>query len=170
MARKLGDVLSPAGAWFWLSMAVLVVALDQATKQLATNLLEYGRPVEVLPVLNWTLLHNTGAAFSFLSDAGGWQRWFFTAVSAVISVILVVWLWRLGPGERLQKLALTLILGGALGNLWDRLALGYVVDFIQVHYREYYFPAFNVADSAITLGAVALIGYSFFFSDKGDHG
>lgn len=170
MAPKLADVLSPAGSWFWLLMAVLIVALDQATKQLATDLLVYGRPVEVLPVLNWTLLHNTGAAFSFLSDAGGWQRWFFTAVSAVISVILVVWLCRLGPGERLQKLALTLILGGALGNLWDRLVLGYVVDFIQVHYREYYFPAFNIADSAITLGAVALIGYSFFFSDKGDNG
>ena len=147
-----------------------MIALDQATKQLAVNLLEYGRPVEVLPVLNWTLLHNTGAAFSFLSDAGGWQRWFFTAVSAIISVVLVIWLFRLGSGERLQKSALTLILGGALGNLWDRLVLGYVVDFIQVHYRDSYFPAFNIADSAITLGAIALLAHTFIFDGRSDNG
>ena len=160
--------LSPAGGLFWLLLAVLVVALDQATKLLATNLLHYGRPVEVLPVLNWTLLHNTGAAFSFLSDAGGWQRWFFTGVSAVVSLILVVWICRLGPREMVQKLALTLILGGALGNLWDRLVHGYVVDFIHVHWGDSYFPAFNIADAAITVGAAVLLIYSFFFEAKRD--
>lgn len=166
MSGSLREKLSPAGGWFWLLLAVLVIALDQATKVLATNLLEYARPVEVIPVLNWTLLHNTGAAFSFLSDAGGWQRWFFTLVSVVVSLGLIVWIFRLGPAAWLQKLSLTLILGGALGNLWDRLALGYVVDFIQVHYAESYFPAFNIADSAITVGAIILLAYSFFFESK----
>jgi len=155
--------LSPAGGWFWLLFSVLVIALDQATKQLATALLVYGRPVEVMSLLNWTLLHNTGAAFSFLSNAGGWQRWFFTAVALSVSVVIVVWIFRLEAREHLQKLALALILGGALGNLWDRLLLGYVVDFIQVHYgQEYFFPAFNIADSAISVGAVLMIYRSIF--------
>ena len=157
----------PSRGWFWLALAVLFIALDQATKMLATATLEYARPVAVLPVLNWTLLHNTGAAFSFLSDAGGWQRWFFALVAMGVSLVLVRWIFRLGPGERLQKLALTLILAGALGNLWDRLTLGYVVDFIQVHYADAYFPAFNIADSAITIGAILMIYFSFFPS-RGD--
>lgn len=150
-------------------LALLIITLDQATKLLATNLLEYGRPVEVLPVLNWTLLHNTGAAFSFLSDAGGWQRWLFTLVSVTVSAVLVVWIFRLGPRNRLQKLSLTLILGGALGNLWDRLLLGHVVDFIQVHYQDSYFPAFNIADSSITVGAVLLLIHAFFFETKSNN-
>lgn len=164
--KNLSHKLSPAGGWFWLGLALLVITLDQATKTLALNLLDYARPVEVLPVLNWTLLYNPGAAFSFLSDAGGWQRWFFAAVSSAISVVLVIWIFRLGPREYFQKLALALILGGALGNLWDRLVLGHVVDFIQVHWQDSYFPAFNVADSAITVGAICLLIYSFFFETK----
>ena len=167
MVSRIRLLLSPAGGLFWLLLAVLVIALDQATKTLATDLLEYGRPVVVMPVLNWTLLHNTGAAFSFLSDAGGWQRWFFTAVSAGVSVLLTVWIFRLDARENLQKLSLSLILGGALGNLWDRVLLGYVVDFIQVHYKDSYFPAFNIADSAITVGAIMLLVYSFFFENRG---
>ena len=169
MAAPLSVILTPARGWFWLRWALLVIGLDQATKTLAVNELIYGRPVEVLPVLNWTLLHNTGAAFSFLSDAGGWQRWFFALVSGVVSAVLVVWLFRLGPRDYLQKLALSLILGGALGNLWDRLVLGHVVDFIQLHYRDHYFPAFNIADSAITLGAVLLLAHTFFFDKSGDN-
>jgi len=170
MTSRLHRTLSPSGAWFWLLLAVLLIALDQATKVLASAALDYGSPVEVLPFLNWTLLHNKGAAFSFLSDAGGWQRWFFALVSVGVSIVLIVWLFRLGRREILQKLALALILSGALGNLWDRLLLGYVVDFIQVHYdHRYYFPAFNIADAAITLGAVLMIYDSFFINNGKTH-
>jgi len=162
---SLRAVLAPARGWFWLALAILVVALDQATKLLATGMLEYASPVRVMPFLNWTLLHNTGAAFSFLSDAGGWQRWFFTLLAAVVSGVLVVWIFRLRGPLHLQKFSLALILGGALGNLWDRVVLGYVVDFIQLHYQQtYFFPAFNIADSAITLGAVFLVADSLFNS------
>lgn len=136
-----------------LGLAVLVVVLDQWTKQLASTLLSYGQPVPVLPVFDLTLLHNRGAAFSFLSDAGGWQRWFFAVIAAVVSVVLAIWLWRLDRVQRLLSVALALILGGAVGNLWDRLVLGHVVDFISLHWDGRYFPAFNLADSAITLGA-----------------
>jgi signal peptidase II len=142
---------------FWLGLAVLVVALDQWTKMLAVAHLDYARPVPLLPVLNITLHYNTGAAFSFLSGAGGWQRWFFSAIAIVASVAICVWLARLHRGETMLALSLSLILGGALGNLWDRLALGYVVDFISVHYRDWYFPTFNAADSAVTVGAGLMI-------------
>ncbi|MCK9503626.1 MAG: signal peptidase II [Porticoccaceae bacterium] len=163
MMTALQRSLSPSGAWFWLLLAILLIALDQATKLLASDVLSYAQPVEVLPFLNWTLLHNKGAAFSFLSDAGGWQRWFFTLISVGVSATLIVWLFRLSGRDYLQKLALALILSGALGNLWDRLLLGYVVDFIQVHYdNRYYFPAFNIADAAITVGAILMIYDAFF--------
>jgi signal peptidase II len=141
----------------WLLVPALVVALDQWTKGLASAQLEYGRPVAILPVLNFTLQYNTGAAFSFLSDQSGWQRWFFSAVAAIVSVVLLVWLSRLRREQWLLALSLALILGGALGNLYDRLLLGYVVDFISVHYAGSYFPAFNVADSAISVGAALMI-------------
>lgn len=141
----------------WLVLAFLVVALDQWTKTLAVAHLDYARPVPLLPVLNITLHYNTGAAFSFLSDAGGWQRWFFSAVAVVASLAICIWLARLHRGETLLAISLSLILGGAIGNLWDRLALGYVVDFISVHYRDWYFPTFNVADSAVSVGAGIMI-------------
>lgn len=141
----------------WLGLAVLVVALDQWTKALAVANLDYARPVTLLPVLNITLHYNTGAAFSFLSDAGGWQRWFFSTVAIVASLAICIWLARLHRGETMLALSLSLILGGALGNLWDRLALGYVVDFISVHYGDWYFPTFNAADSAVTVGAGLMI-------------
>ncbi len=163
------NLLAPRGRVFWLLMAILVIAVDQVTKTLAVDLLDYGAPVRVSAFLNWTLLHNTGAAFSFLSDAGGWQRWVFTAIAVIVSIVILVWLLRLGPGQRIQKAALALVLGGALGNLWDRLVLGYVVDFIQLHYRDYYWPAFNIADSAITIGAVLLIGDSLLSNRDRDH-
>ncbi len=150
----------------WLGVALVIIALDQWTKTLASSQLSYGVPLEVLPVFNLTLLHNTGAAFSFLADAGGWQRWFFAILSAVVSVVLVVWLSRLKAEEKLLAASLAFILGGAVGNLWDRLLLGYVVDFIQVHYQSHYFPAFNIADSAITIGAGLMILDMFLNPEK----
>ena len=141
--------------WLWVS--ALVVVLDQITKQLATAFLEFGRPVPVIPFFNLTLVHNTGAAFSFLSGAGGWQRWLFAFLAVAVSVFIVIWIRRLPRGSLWLPLALSLLLGGALGNLVDRLLLGYVVDFIDVYYRVWHWPAFNVADSAITVGAVMLV-------------
>jgi lipoprotein signal peptidase len=119
-------------AWLWLSVAV--IALDQATKFLVTRFLELYERVEVLPVLDFTLLHNTGAAFSILSGASGWQRWFFIVLAGVVSLALVVWLWRLPRGDRMIAVALACVLGGALGNLIDRVRHGYVVDFIHAHW------------------------------------
>ena len=140
--------------WLWLALAVFV--LDIATKQLAEMMLTYGRPVYLLPVLDFTLLYNRGAAFSFLADESGWQRWFFTAVSLGVSTMLIVWLKRLPRAQVWMPVALALILGGALGNLFDRLVYGHVIDFISVHWGRSYFPAFNIADSAITVGAVMM--------------
>jgi signal peptidase II len=148
--------------WLWLSLAVIIT--DQVTKYYATDLLIYAEPVAVMPLFNLTLLHNTGAAFSFLSDAGGWQRWFFSAMAVGVSIGITIWLSRLGPRERWLAIALALVVGGALGNLWDRLYFGYVVDFIQVYYQRWYFPAFNIADSAITIGAIMLLIDALFGS------
>lgn len=150
----------------WLLIAVAVVALDLWTKALAVDGLAYGTPVAVLPVLDLTLLHNRGAAFSFLSAAGGWQRWLFAGLALAVSVLLVVWVLRLRRHERWLAVALTLILGGALGNLYDRLTLGYVVDFIHAHWGPHYFPAFNVADSAITVGAIMMIIDAFWLERR----
>ena len=146
--------------YFLLSVAVIIA--DQWSKIVMTDLLPLCQPgdcqsIVLLPVFNFTLLHNSGAAFSFLSDAGGWQRWFLVSVSSVVSGAISVWLYRLQRQERLLSLALALILGGAIGNLIDRALAGYVVDFIVVHYENYYFPAFNIADAAISIGAVLLI-------------
>ena len=138
-------------------LAILVIALDLWTKSIASSQLMLGVPVNILPVFDFTLQHNPGAAFSFLADASGWQRWLFTAISALVGIALVVWIARLQRHETLIAFGLSMILGGALGNLWDRVTLGYVVDFISVHYADYYFPAFNIADSAITVGAGLMI-------------
>ena len=155
--------------WLWLSVAIAV--LDQLSKYYMTAILELCEPgnctsIELLPVFKFTLLHNEGAAFSFLSDAGGWQRWVLAIISAVVSVVLVVWITRLKANEKILVVALSLILGGAVGNLIDRVLLGYVVDFIVVHYENAYFPAFNVADSAITVGAVFMILDMLFVSHQ----
>ena len=146
--------------YFLLSLVIVVA--DQWSKGFMSDLLRLCRPgdcqsIVLLPVFNFTLLHNAGAAFSFLSDAGGWQRGLLVAVSTLVSAVIVVWLYRIKSSEKLLALALALILGGAIGNLIDRALVGYVVDFIVVHYRHYYFPAFNIADSAITIGAMVLI-------------
>jgi signal peptidase II len=146
----------------WLGVSVVVIMLDQLTKYLANTKLAYADPLAVLPSFNLTLLYNRGAAFSFLSDAAGWQRWFFVAVSLIASVLLVYWLRKLKPEQWLLALALSLVLGGAIGNLVDRLWLGHVIDFIQVYYKSFYWPAFNIADSAITVGAVMLVWDSLF--------
>ena len=151
----------------WYALAALVVVLDQVTKGIADGALEYGRPVEVFSWFNLTLQYNTGAAFSFLSDAGGWRRYFFSLIAVVISAVLVAWLYLMPRDQKLLALALALILGGALGNLWDRLVFGHVVDFISVHYGGRYFPAFNIADSAITLGAACMI-FDSIFGREGD--
>ncbi len=146
--------------YLWLSLAVLV--LDQLTKWWAQAVLAPHEPVAVLPVFNLTLVFNTGAAFSFLSDAGGWQRYFFVVLAAVIALALVVWLLRLSPAERLLATALALVIGGALGNLIDRLWLGHVVDFLDFHWAGYHWPAFNLADSAISVGVALLLWDGFF--------
>ena len=143
--------------WLWLSGLVLV--LDQASKWMMTSWLSLYETVAVMPFFNLTMAHNTGAAFSFLAQAGGWQRWFFAAVAAVVSVVLLVWLKRLTATAKLEAVSISLILGGAIGNLVDRISLGYVVDFLDFYnyYGSYHFPAFNIADSAICIGAVLLI-------------
>jgi len=141
----------------WLWLAVLVVVLDQATKWLAEGLLDPYRPVPLIPFLNFTLMFNDGAAFSFLSGAGGWQRWLFAGFASAMSVVLLIWLLRLGSHERLMAAALSLVIGGAMGNLIDRMETGRVVDFIQLYAGDWYWPAFNVADSAITLGVALLL-------------
>jgi len=143
--------------WKWYGLALLVLVLDQVSKTWFSANLEYARPWVITDFFNFTLLHNTGAAFSFLSDSGGWQRWFFSVIAAVVSVVLVVWLARLDAAKRCEAAALGLVLGGALGNLMDRVQFGYVVDFIVVHYQNNYWPAFNIADSAICVGAVLLL-------------
>jgi signal peptidase II len=145
------------GAWLrWLVLSAATIALDMATKWWISSSFRVGQSIEFTPFFNLVLAHNPGAAFSFLAGAGGWQRWVFTAITIVISVALVVML-RRQHRNALLSTAFALVLGGALGNLYDRLTLGYVVDFIQVHWGEHYFPAFNVADSAISLGVALLL-------------
>jgi signal peptidase II len=144
-------------SWLWLLVAASVVWADMVTKEWASEVLTLYRPQEVNSWLNMTLAHNYGAAFSFLSNAGGWQRWFFTALASVVSLGLIIWVLRLPRREWLTGLALSLVIGGALGNLADRVQLGYVVDFVDVHYLGWHWPAFNVADSAITTGVILLL-------------
>ena len=147
-----------AGAsWMrWLVISAVVVVLDLATKAWVSAAFQYGESRAITPFFNLVLVHNTGAAFSFLAGAGGWQRWFFTVVTLVISGVIVVML-RRDHENRLLASSLALVLGGALGNLHDRVRFGYVVDFVQLHAGGYSFPAFNVADSAITVGVALLL-------------
>jgi signal peptidase II len=145
--------------WLWLS--VTVIALDRLSKYWASSTLELHDPVSMLPFFNLTLMHNQGAAFSFLSHAGGWQRWFFTVIALIVTLVIVQWIKRLSPTETWLAAALSLIAGGALGNVWDRIQLGYVVDFIDIYYGTWHWPAFNIADSAITIGALMLIVEGF---------
>ena len=147
--------------WLWLSLLALI--LDQASKLAVDGSMKIYQSIQIMPYFNLTYVHNTGAAFSFLSEAGGWQRWFFAGLALVISVVIAVWLARLKKHETMLAVALALVLGGAVGNLIDRLVYGYVIDFLDVYYQDWHWPAFNIADSAITLGVVLILAESFGF-------
>jgi signal peptidase II len=144
------------GLWLWLGLALIVIVLDQITKTLIVGAFTLHESVQVTSFFNVVRAHNTGAAFSFLAGASGWQRWFFVVLGIAASVF-IVWMLRRHPEQTLFCFAVSLILGGALGNVIDRLLHGYVVDFLDFHWAGWHFPAFNLADSAITLGAVLLI-------------
>ncbi len=146
------------GASRWLAVTAAVVVLDQWSKWLVTTHFDEFDSIVLLPVLEFMRLHNEGAAFSFLAGASGWQRWVFVSLGIGVSIVLTIWLTRLPRrGQGLLAAALSLVIGGAIGNVIDRIRYGHVVDFIRVHYEQWYFPAFNVADSAISVGAALLI-------------
>ena len=147
--------------WLWLSLLALI--LDQASKLAVDGSMQLYQSIQIMPYFNMTYVHNTGAAFSFLSEAGGWQRWFFAGLALAISVVIAFWLARLKKHETLLAVALALVLGGAVGNLIDRLVYGYVIDFLDVYYQDWHWPAFNIADSAITLGVILMLAESFGF-------
>ena len=159
-------IATPQLKWLWLSLGVVI--FDQVTKQIAEAQLSLHQAINVMPYFDWYLTYNTGAAFSLLADAGGWQRWFFTVIALVVSAVLVQWIRKLPHEETLTALSLCLILGGAIGNLIDRILLGHVIDYIQVWLGSYPFPAFNIADAAISVGAALLILSSFFGVPKAD--
>lgn len=168
MAALATRVSRRANALVWLVLSATLIALDQWTKHVVLGILQEGVPIPVVPgFLNWMLAFNPGAAFSFLADAGGWQRWGFSALAVVISLVLTVWLARTPRRDWLTALPLSLVIGGAIGNLIDRLRFGHVVDFIQVYHGDWTFPAFNVADSAISVGAV-LLALASLRSAKGE--
>ena len=152
-------------AGLWYGLAGLVVVLDQFSKWVVLNHIEFGQTIYVAPFWNWVLTYNTGAAFSFLADQPGWQRWFFTALALAVSGWIALEL-RKHPEQKLLSLALALVMGGALGNVIDRVRFGAVVDFIQWHAAGWYWPAFNVADSAITVGAILLAFSTLTTTDK----
>ena len=146
----------------WLWVTVITVLLDRLTKYLAQKYLLAFYALPIVPGFNLTLSFNKGAAFSFLNSASGWQVWFFGGIATVVSAGIIIWLSRLSSRDRLVGIALSLIIGGALGNLWDRISYGHVIDFIQLYIADYYWPTFNIADSAICLGAAFLFGNALF--------
>lgn len=141
----------------WYGLALVIIVLDLLTKAWVSGYLQYGESKPITSFFNLVLVHNYGAAFSFLSDAGGWQRWFFTALALAVSVWIVIWLYRAPEKNTWLLTGLALVLGGAIGNLWERLVQGYVVDFIDIYYQGYHWPAFNLADSAICVGVALLL-------------
>ncbi|MES9898185.1 MAG: signal peptidase II [Sedimenticola sp.] len=149
----------------WLILSLVIIVLDQVSKQLAETMMLAYETVPVMPFFNLTLAYNEGAAFSFLSDQGGWQRWLFVVLATVVTLVLVGWLARLRD-ERILAISLALVIGGAVGNLIDRLLFGHVIDFLDVYYGTWHWPAFNIADSAITIGVVLLLLDSFFEGSK----
>ncbi len=152
----------------WLWLALLVFVLDIATKTLVMNTMQYGwsHRIEVLPFFNLLYVHNYGAAFSFLSDAGGWQRWFFSAMALGISGMLIYWMRQLPAKDKLVNIAYACVIGGALGNLYDRLMHGYVIDFLDFYLGTYHWPAFNIADMGICIGAFLILLDGFFNKEK----
>lgn len=162
-AQILPDMTIRSSALTWLLLSVSILIADQITKYIVLGHLQLHETIEVFTGwLNWTLAYNEGAAFSFLADAGGWQRWFFTALAVVISVVLVIWLSRTSRSDWRTALPLSLVIGGAIGNVIDRIRFGHVVDFIDVYYGASHWPAFNIADSAISVGAIMLIIFGIF--------
>ena len=146
----------------WWALALILFALDWVTKQAIESNLFYGQEIAIFPFFDLTLRYNTGAAFSFLAQAGGWQRWFFSLIALAVVVGISWRLVKIAETNRLESLALTFVLGGAIGNLYDRLVYGHVVDFLQFHWQQsWYFPAFNIADSAITIGVILMLLESF---------
>ncbi|OUR83197.1 signal peptidase II [Cycloclasticus sp. 46_120_T64] len=141
----------------WLGLSLLVLVLDQLSKLWVVANFDLYESIQLIPQLNFTYVHNTGAAFSFLSSAGGWQRWFFVAIALIASISLSIWLTRLKPAERWMAVTLSLILGGAIGNVIDRISYGYVIDFIDVYYQTWHWPVFNIADCAISVGVLMML-------------
>lgn len=152
--------------YLWLSG--LVIVLDQLSKGIISSSFSLYETLAVMPYFNLTLAHNTGAAFSFLAQAGGWQRWFFVGLTTVISMALFIWLKKLSAQAKLEAISISLILGGAIGNVIDRIYFGYVVDFLDFYYGTWHFAAFNIADSAICMGAGLLIIDSFISKPESD--
>ena len=155
------DIMRNFSMLKWLGLSLFAILLDQGTKLAIDSSMKLYQSIPILPFFKLTYVHNTGAAFSFLSEAGGWQRWFFAGLALAISCVIAVWLARLKQHETLLAVALALVLGGAIGNLIDRLAYGYVIDFLDVYYQTWHWPAFNIADSAITLGVILMLLESF---------
>ena len=156
MAKSKSAFTSGSGVWLWLSIALITLILDQLTKIAVVGAFQLGEALTITSFFNLVRVHNPGAAFSFLADAGGWQRWFFTGLGVVAAGVMV-YLLRMHAGQTLFCLALSLLLGGAVGNVIDRLLYSHVIDFLDFYYGTWHFPAFNVADSAITVGAGLLI-------------
>lgn len=152
-----GATKSGGGQWKWLWLTFFVVLLDLLSKSMASYYLSEFTVKPVIPGINLVLAHNRGAAFNFLSDSSGWQLWFFVGIALAVSIGILAWLWKSNGKHSLTAAALALILGGALGNMINRLISGYVIDFIDLYYRSYHWPAFNVADSAICIGVVCFI-------------
>jgi signal peptidase II len=156
MAKSKSVIKSGAGVWLWLGVALVIFLLDQLTKIAILGAFQLGESLPITSFFNLVRVHNAGAAFSFLADAGGWQRWFFTGLGTVAALVMV-YLLRMHAGQTLFCLALSLLLGGAVGNVVDRVLYSHVIDFLDFYYGTWHFPAFNVADSAITIGACLLI-------------
>ena len=153
-------------AWPWLWLSVLIILIDQFTKYLVVQHLEYGQPVKALPFFNFTLSYNPGASFGFLGGQGGWQVYLFAAISLIVATTLIVWLGRVKRADGLMAAGISLIIGGALGNFIDRVRLTYVIDFLDFHIKNWHFATFNVADSAICVGAFLLVVRMFLMPSK----
>ena len=158
------NVKSSGLSWLWLTLLLLII--DQVTKHLVTSSMDLYDSINVLPFFNITYVHNPGAAFSFLADQGGWQRWFFTAIATIASIIFVIWLAKTPKQNKLLCIAFAMLLSGAFGNLIDRVLFGYVIDFLDFYWNANHWPAFNVADSAIFIGAALMIIDSFTSSEN----
>jgi signal peptidase II len=161
-------VLKGRSGLVWLVLSIVLLTLDQITKWVVSTEMSLYQTIDILPVFNFTYVHNYGAAFSFLSEAGGWQKYFFSIIAITISVLLIYWLKKLPATNKLLCSAYALVLAGAIGNLIDRLVHGYVIDFLHVYYQQYDFPVFNIADVAISIGAALLLLDAFFEQKESD--